>query len=158
MPTALLLVYRMDPNEAVGLYNKYVGDWGGESKQYRFDAIKDGKVVRSLVKTPMKKATLAVQASATCLIENITYDVIELRVRAVDEYGNQLYYMQEALTVTTEGPVEVIGPATVPLRGGATGIYIKSMGRGGTAGVTLQCEGMETITIPLEVQQIREDK
>lgn len=154
----LLLVYRMNPNEAVGLYNKYVGDWGGESKQYRFDAIKDGKVVRSLVKTPMKKATLAVQASATCLMENITYDVIELRVRAVDEYGNQLYYMQEAVTVTTEGPVEVIGPATVPLRGGATGIYIKSMGRGGTAGATLQCEGMETITIPLEVQQAREDK
>ena len=153
----LLLLYHMNPNEAVRLYNKYVGDWGGESKQYRFDAIKDGKVVRSLIKTPMKKAALAIQASATCLIEDITYDVIELRVRAVDEYGNQLYYMQEALSVTTEGPVEVIGPATVPLRGGATGIYIKSTGRSGMASVTLQCEDMETVTIPLEVQQIRED-
>ena len=147
----------MNPNDAVGVYNKYVGDWGGESKQYRFDAIKDGKVVRSLIKTPMKKASLAVSLSATTLVEDITYDVIEARVRAVDEYGNQLYYMQESLSVTISGPVELIGPNAVPLRGGATGLYIKSMGEPGEASVTIACAGLDPVTIKLEVQSTRED-
>ena len=153
----LICIYHMNPNDAVGLYNKYVGDWGGESKQYRFDAIKDGKVVRSLIKTPMKKASLAVSLSATTLVEDITYDVIEARVRAVDEYGNQLYYMQESLSVTISGPVELIGPNAVPLRGGATGLYIKSMGVPGEASVTIACAGLDPVTIKLEVQSTRED-
>ena len=153
----LICIYHMNPNDAVGLYNKYVGDWGGESKQYRFDAIKDGKVVRSLIKTPMKKASLAVSLSATTLVEDITYDVIEARVRAVDEYGNQLYYMQESLSVTISGPVELIGPNAVPLRGGATGLYIKSMGEPGEASVTIACAGLDPVTIKLEVQSTRED-
>ena len=153
----LICIYHMNPNDAVGLYNKYVGDWGGESKQYRFDAIKDGKVVRSLIKTPMKKASLAVSLSATTLVEDITYDVIEARVRAVDEYGNQLYYMQESLSVTISGPVELIGSNAVPLRGGATGLYIKSMGEPGEASVTIACAGLDPVTIKLEVQSTRED-
>lgn len=105
----------------------------------------------------MKKASLAVSLSATTLVEDITYDVIEARVRAVDEYGNQLYYMQESLSVTISGPVELIGSNAVPLRGGATGLYIKSMGEPGEASVTIACAGLDPVTIKLEVQSTRED-
>ncbi len=147
----LVVIYHMDPKEAVPLYNKYVGDWGGSSKQYRFDAIVDGKVARSIIKDPMTKASLEVQASHTTLVERNTYDVTELRVKACDEFKNQLYYMQEPVQVKVEGPVEIIGPNLVPLRGGACGVYIKSTGEAGEAKVTLQVADMEPVTIDLQI-------
>ena len=43
----LLLIYHIDFAEVTRLYTKYIGDWGGTATVYRFDAIKDGKVVKS---------------------------------------------------------------------------------------------------------------
>lgn len=45
----------------------------------------------------------------------------------------------------------------MPLRGGATGLYIKSMGEPGEASVTIACAGLDPVTIKLEVQSTRED-
>ena len=155
----LVLIYHMNPNDAVGLYNKYVGDWGGESKQYRFDAVKNGEVVRSIIKTPMTKSCLQVICSHTQLTEKNTYDVAELRIKAADEFGNQLYYMQEPIAVSVEGPLAVIGPKTVVLRGGMTGIYVKSTGVSGDAKITLHCGDMEPVVINMQVTaETREDK
>ena len=47
MALRLVLFYHMKPRQAVTLYNRYVGDWGGASTAYRFEAYRDGKVVRS---------------------------------------------------------------------------------------------------------------
>ena len=44
-----VLRYRMKPGDAVILYNKYIGDWGGAATEYRFDAVKNGQVVKSIV-------------------------------------------------------------------------------------------------------------
>lgn len=35
----LILRYHMNMEEAVRLYNKYIGDWGGTSTTYRFEAV-----------------------------------------------------------------------------------------------------------------------
>ncbi len=147
----LVLFYHMDPGEAVALYNRYVGDWGGESKQYRFDAVVGGRVVKSIIRTPMTKAHLEAEIDHAVLCEGITYDVAEIRLKAADEHNNQLYYFQEPVRVETTGPVSVIGPKTVPLRGGMTGIYIRSMGTEGEAGITLYCGDMEPVTLSLQV-------
>lgn len=156
----LILVYHMNPNDAVPLYNKYIGDWGGESKQYQFDAIKDGKVIKSIIKSPMTECHLVVESSHTNLVENITYDVAELRIKAVDENGNQLVFMQEPITVETEGPIEVIGPSCIPLQGGMTGVYVKSTYVEGEAKVTLHCAQMEPVSINMQVicNTMRADK
>lgn len=147
----LMIFYHMKPEEAIVLYNRYVGDWGGASKKYRFDAIKDGRVVKSITKAPMTKCSLSARVDHNLLTETITYDVAEIRICAVDEYGNLLHYFQEPVEVMTEGPIQVIGPALVPLRGGMTGVYIKTMGMNGDARVTLKCVGMEPVIINLEV-------
>ncbi len=147
----LVVIYHMNPNEAVPLYNKYIGDWGGTTKQYRFDAIKDGKVVKSVIKDAMTEVYLKTTVSHTVLKENITYDVAEIRVKAVDEYANQLFYMSEPVLVETEGPIEIIGPRAVPLRGGVCGIYVKSMGKKGDAKVKLSIPNAKPVTIDLQV-------
>lgn len=40
----MLLLYHMKPTGAVVLYNRYIGDWGGTSTTYRFEAVSDGGV------------------------------------------------------------------------------------------------------------------
>ncbi len=151
MALQLVVLYHMNPADAVPLYNKYVGDWGGASKQYRFDAVKDGKVVKTIIKTPMTSTQLEVTCSHTNLVENITYDVAEIRLKATDENGNQLYFMNEPVSIEVEGPIEVIGPSCVPLQGGMSGIYVKSTGTSGEAKVKLRCTDMEPVEIKLQV-------
>lgn len=153
----LILFYHMKPSDAVALYNKYVGDWGGESREYRFDAVKDGRVVKSIVKNPMCAWHLEATCSHTKLMEKITYDVAEIHIKAVDENGNQHPFMQEMVKIETEGPIEVIGPDCVPLRGGMSGIYIKTTGTSGDAKVILRMENTASVEIKLQITQMEEE-
>lgn len=66
-----LVLYRMSMDEIVGLYTKYIGDWGGTATEYRFEAVKDGKVVKTVVKTTMNKPSLAVEVS-THILEDLS--------------------------------------------------------------------------------------
>ncbi|MCR5545581.1 MAG: glycoside hydrolase family 2 protein [Lachnospiraceae bacterium] len=147
----LILFHHMSMNDAVGLFQKYIGDWGGESKSYRFDAVKDGKVVKSVVKKPMTKVMLGVDVSSNELIETNTYDVASVRVVASDENKNILPYFQEAMLLETEGPIEIIGPKVVPFRGGMAGIYVKSCFEEGDATLRIHCESAATVEIKFHV-------
>ncbi|SDW80453.1 beta-galactosidase [Lachnospiraceae bacterium KHCPX20] len=140
----LILFYRMKPQEAVDLFQKYIGDWGGSSKVYRFDAVKDGKVCATIVKSPMKKRSLKARCSSTRLCEKQTYDVAEVRISAVDENGNTLSFLQAPVEVTVSGPLEIIGPKVVTLQGGMAGVYLKTTGSAGEAQVKLSLEGAKS--------------
>ena len=147
----LVLFHHMSMQDATDLFQKYIGDWGGESKSYRFDAVKDGKVVKSIVKNPMTKTQLGVDVSSTELIETNTYDVAEVRVIASDENKNILPYFGESMVLETEGPIEVIGPKVVPFRGGMAGIYVKSCFEEGDATLRISCEGMKSVEVKFHV-------
>ena len=147
----LVLFHGMNMQNATDLFQKYIGDWGGESKSYRFDAVKDGKVVKSIVKNPMTKTQLGVDVSSTELIETNTYDVAEVRVIASDENKNILPYFGESMVLETEGPIEVIGPKAVPFRGGMAGIYVKSCFEEGDATLRISCEGMKPVEVKFHV-------
>lgn len=125
--------YHMKPSQAVELYNKYIGDWGGTSTAYRFEAVKDGKVVKSLVRKPMETVHLKVEADHTDLRESHTYDVAAVRIQALDENGNLLNFYNEPLIFELEGEAELIGPHVASLQGGMGGTYIKTAGRSGEA-------------------------
>ena len=147
----LILFHGMKPQDAVDLFQRYIGDWGGESKEYRFDAIKDGKVVKSVVKAPMTKVQLGLDISSTELLETNTYDVAQVRVIATDEYTNLLPFFEEAMVLETEGPIEVIGPNVVPFRGGMAGIYVKSCFEEGDGILRITCESAGTVEIKFHV-------
>ena len=148
-----IVLYGMKINEIVDLYTKYAGDWGGVSTVYRFDAIRNGEVVRSVTRAPMNQGGLEAKVYKTQLQERESYDVTAIRIRAVDEYGNTLYFSGEPITVTTDGPIEIIGPATIPLRGGMTGIYLKTVGKSGKATVRLHSDALGEISIDLDVKE-----
>lgn len=133
-----MVLYHMNFGDAVRLYNKYIGDWGGTSTMYRFEAIKDGKVVKTITKEPMTKARLKVRASAAELREKNSYDVAEIRISMIDENNNQLYFYNDPLVLKTEGPVELIGPKVIAMQGGMTGAYVKTIGKSGKAALTIE--------------------
>ena len=152
MAAKCILLYGMKIQDIVGLYTKYAGDWGGSSREYRFDAIMQGKVVKSVTKSPMNKGTLKTDAYKTALFEGSTYDMTTIRITAIDEYGNLLNYSNEPIQITTEGPVEIVGPSILPLRGGMGGTYIKTTGKEGNATVTISSAQLGEVKISLAVK------
>lgn len=147
----LLLIYHIDFAEVTRLYTKYIGDWGGTATIYRFDAIKDGKVVKSVTKKPVREIRLEAEADHTILTEQHTYDVALVRIRAVDDHGNVLPFYQEPVRLITEGDISIIGPDTIALQGGTGGTYVKSTGRSGRGALLLQSQTAGEIRIPFQI-------
>lgn len=126
----LMMKYKMTIQQVTDLYTKYIGNWGENAVEYRFDAIKDGQVVKSIVKAPMKKMILEAEADHTELVEDHTYDVALVQIRMVSEHGNVLNFANEPVFLDSMGPIEIIGPKCVALQGGMFGTYVKSNGVG----------------------------
>ena len=147
----LLLIYHIDFAEVTRLYTKYIGDWGGTATVYRFDAIKDGKVVKSVTKEPVREIRLEAEADHTILTEQHSYDVALVRIRAVDDHGNVLPFYQEPVRLIAEGDISIIGPDTIALQGGMGGTYVKSTGRSGRGALLLQSQTAGEIRIPFQI-------
>ena len=148
----LLLIYHIDFAEVTRLYTKYIGDWGGTATIYRFDAIKDGKVVKSVTKEPVRKIRLEAEADHTILTEQHSYDVALVRIRAVDDHGNVLPFYQEPVRLIAEGDISIIGPDTIALQGGMGGTYVKSLGRSGRGALLLQSLTAGEVRIPFQIK------
>ena len=149
----MMFLYHMKMDDAVSLYNKYVGDWGGSATTYRFEAIKDGKVVKEIKKSPMTQIKFEVKTDRTNLIEENTYDVACIRIRAVDENGNLLNYFNDPLNLSIEGNAEIIGPNTIALSGGMGGTYVRSIGQVGKAVLMISdAYGKEVSKLEFEIK------
>ena len=146
-----LTIYRMSMEDIVSLYTKYIGDWGGTATEYKFEAIKDGKVVKTVSKTTMDKPALKANVSTYVLKEKNSYDVAAVRIRAVDENENTLYYCNEPLEFSVEGPIEIIGPKITSMRGGMGGTYVKTTGESGKAILTISNPQLGDVKIEFEV-------
>ena len=153
MAAKCILLYGMKINDIVNLYTKYAGDWGGTSREYRFDAIMQGKVVKSVTKNPMNKPSIKVDAYKTELTDGATYDMTTVRITAVDEYGNILNYSNEPMKIEVSGPVAIVGPSVVSLRGGMSGTYIKTTGEAGPATVKISNPQLGEKVINLNVKR-----
>ncbi len=146
-----IVQYKMNPMDMVKLYIKYIGNWGETATSYRFEAIKNGEVVKTVVKEPMRKVHLDTKVSHTLLREGNTYDVASVRIRAVDENNNLLPYFQEPIKIQVEGPLKIIGNDVISLKGGMGGVYLKTTGEKGNAKVWLTNPQMEAVEIEFDI-------
>lgn len=153
MAAKLVLWYHMKPSDAVPLYNRYIGDWGGTSTVYRFEAVKGGKVVKTIVKEPVTSIQLEVITDHTVLQEEHTYDVAAVRFRAVDQNGNVLPFCQEPLQLKAEGAIALIGEEVVGLSGGMGGTYVKTLGSEGEGTLTITSPQFGTQTVSFQIKK-----
>jgi beta-galactosidase len=151
----LMIVHGLKFEDFYKLYGKYVGNWGDQVTTYRFDAIKGDQVVASVTKAPMEKVSLEVIADRLKLSEKNTYDVATIRIRAVDQNNNILHYWQEPVFLETTGPVEIIGPKVLSLKGGMGGTYIKTIGTTGEATLKVKTETGEFKTLTFAIEKIQ---
>lgn len=153
LKAAKCILFRgMKMQDAVDLYQKYIGNWGGTATTYRFDAVRNGEVVLSTIKRPMNHILLQATVDHTELVEENTYDVACIRLKAVSELSNVLHFYQEPIELQTVGPVEIIGPKTISFQGGMTGTYVKTLGEAGKASLIIHSEQAEDITIDFSVK------
>jgi beta-galactosidase len=147
----LIAVDRMNFDQAAVLYNKYVGDWGGTSTAYRFDAIKDGKVVKSVEKQPMHGMQLCCKADHLELTEDQTYDMAAIRIEMQDEFGNLLSFCNDPVILEAQGEIELVGPSVVSLQGGMTGTYVRTTGKSGSGKLLVKAQGCKDVEICFHV-------
>ncbi len=146
-----MLLYHMKMKDAVELYTRYVGDWGGVSTVYRFEAVKDGKIVKTAVKEPMTALRLSVEADRLCLEEKNSYEVAAVRIQAQDQNGNLLHFYNDPIVLETEGAIELIGPGVLSLQGGMGGAYIRTTGSAGTGRLKVGAAGIKTQELQFNV-------
>ncbi len=125
-------------NKLRDLYGKYIGNWGGESISYKFEAIREGKVVSTVIKSACEKTSVQAIVMRTQLIEEHSYDVVSIRLQAVDGNGNIQPYCNEAIKLSTEGCIELIGPHFVSLKGGMAGTFVKTVGTEGKGSLIIE--------------------
>ncbi len=151
----LILFYHMKPTDAVTLYNRYIGDWGGTSTSYRFEAVKNGKVVKVVRKEPVTSLHLSAKPDHQSLTERHTYDVAEIRIHALDQNDNIVNFYQEPVVLSAEGPIAIIGPKIISLQGGMGGTYVRTTGEEGIGILKIRAAQMEEQRIQFEVKNDR---
>ena len=143
----LMLRFGMRPHDAVELYQKYIGNWGGRSTEYRFEAVKNGQVVGTVIKGPMTSLQLEARPSHTVLRENGAWDAALVRLSMHDQNGNILPFWNGPVTLETEGPIELIGPQITVLQGGLGGTFVKTTGDSGPAALIASAQDAPAIRI-----------
>ena len=148
-----MAVYHMSFQDAYRLYGKYIGAWGSGVTEYRFEAIRDGQVVKTVVRSPAVSLHLSAEESASSLREGSTYDVAAVRVRMNDQNENLARFYQGPVRLRTEGPIQLIGPEILTLRGGCGGTYVKTTGTAGPAALYLESDQGGEVCIRFEIEK-----
>ena len=152
----LMLKYRMTYEDAYQLFGKYVGVWGQEAVVYRFEAVKDGRVIKRMIRAAANDVIFDVNVDHTDLVEKATYDVASVRIVMRDQNGTALPFFMGSVKAEVTGPISVIGPKTVQIRGGMGGLYIRSelTGDGAPASLKLTNEQAGAAVVNFTVRKV----
>ena len=143
---------RLSWNELVQLYYKYIGVLGSPAAVYRFEAVWHGRAVRTVVKEPVQSVRLECTVLNPILTDGPTWDCAAVGLRAIDQNGNLLPYCGEAVQLRAEGPLRILGPSVVPLRGGMAGTYLATTGEAGPAKLHCRMEGALDAEVSLTIR------
>jgi beta-galactosidase len=123
-----------------------LGLWGMSWENATITGYVNGKAVavRHYVDNALP-TTLQVVPDATRIG---VHDPVRVMIRALDQVGNKLPFFPEPVTITVTGPARRIGPATVPLRAGSTGVWVQADGPGEIT-VTVSHDRLPTTVVRL---------
>ena len=108
-----------------------LGLWGMAWQDVTFTGLIDGNPVRTLkmVADPVP-TTLQIEPD-TLALKAFEKDAVRIIVRALDQAGSLLPFLDDAVTIRTDGPAKLLGPGVVTLTGGTIGFWLESVGAKG---------------------------
>ncbi len=151
-----MMLNQLTMQDLTRLHNKYNGNWGVSSVEYRFEAVVGEEVVASVVQTTAEKVSLSAKVLNPTLTDGPTWDCACVQLKAIDQTGALLHYYDEPVCISVTGPAKIIGPTIVPMRGGLAGTYVASTGKAGN--ITLRCEMAGAQAVELTIKVIQNDE
>lgn len=105
-----------------------LGTWGLEWIDGTFTGYIGGQPVASLtLAADPLPTTLEVVADSNTLKAR-ERDSTRVIIRALDQCGQRLPFMNDSISLKVHGPAKIVGPANVPLQGGTAGFWLQATG------------------------------
>ena len=129
-----------------------MGLWGMSWEDCEVLGFLGGKEVvrRRYVADPLP-TRLEVAPDATAL-DAAARDEVRVIVRALDQAGNVLPFLADAIRIEVEGPGRLIGPAKVHLAGGPAGFWLVAGGAKGAVRVRLTSDRFAPVALELRAE------
>lgn len=126
-----------------------LGVWGMQWEDAHFTGFVDGQAVAELdmVADPLA-TTLEVKADSQT-IRSHDRDSTRVIVRALDQVGSRMPFLNDVVSLRIDGPARVVGPQTIPFQGGTTGFWLESTGLPGTITVEVSSSRFAPTTVKL---------
>lgn len=130
--------YQLDPKTLIGTIIRSAGGWGDTENNLRLEGWLDGKrVCVKAIGESKWAAGLEMTADDSVLhVGGNTYDATRVTIRALDNMGNLMPYIQECVELKLEGPAQIMGPTKFPLVGGISSFWIRTTGENGEVRIT----------------------
>lgn len=126
-----------------------LGIWGMKWEDAAFTGFIDGKAAASLrmVADPVPTTLEVVADNTTLRAEG--RDSVRVIVRALDQAGNVLPFLNDAVDVTVTGPARLLGPEGLVFQGGSTGFWLETTGAAGGIAVAVTSTRLGSVRLEL---------
>ena len=106
-----------------------LGHWGQSWHAGRVTGYLNGeKVAERIYPADALPTTLQVVPDQVTALAD--HGEVRVMVRALDQVGHKLLFLTDPVSVTIDGPAQLIGPETSVLAGGTTGFWVRPTGKG----------------------------
>ena len=126
-----------------------LGAWGQRWSDGRITGFIDGKpVAEVLLSGNPLPTTLEVRADDSELHAD-EKDATRIIVRALDQVGRLLPFLDDVATITVTGAAKLLGPDLLMFKGGLTGFWVETTGERGTITITVTTRRLGSKTLVL---------
>lgn len=128
-----------------------LGRWGASWDDVMFIGFVGGReAIRVGFSADPVPTSLDVVADQTTLVSE-EKDSLRVIVRALDQSGQIMPYLNAVVFIQAVGPVKVLGPSTLALVGGCAGFWLETTGEPGPVTLMASAERFSSVTLRLSV-------
>ncbi|WP_298813205.1 glycoside hydrolase family 2 TIM barrel-domain containing protein [uncultured Roseibium sp.] len=129
-----------------------LGVWGHDWPDVEFTGYVNGEpvVTRNFVANPL---ATELRLEPDRLTLNPDHNETRVLAKALDQVGNPLTFLNDSVSIELDGPIELIGPEKVALRGGGTGFWVRAQsGKKGNAHISVKTSRFPEKRLTLQVE------
>ncbi|OCJ02559.1 beta-D-galactosidase [Rhizobium sp. AC44/96] len=124
-----------------------LGTWGLAWIDGKFTGYIDGEPVAHLTFAADPLPTTLELVADSSTLKARERDTTRVIIRALDQHGHRLPFLNESITLRVNGPAKIVGPSCVPLQGGTAGFWLEATGLTGTVTVEATSARFEPVVV-----------